>query len=147
MTTSLPTTSDAGAQAGQTAPGAGQDPLAALEELLKRQQAKQQAGGGAGLGGSGGGADATDAPTGPSPEEVAAQEKAQQLAQYEELKQQRQLEDAQHLKEQIAALSQIGEMPEEQARQQQHDAVEEQRVGNAAATDGFEIKQIEHTKI
>ncbi len=130
----------------QPASNSGQDPLAALEELLKKQQAKQQAGGAAA-----GGVDATglapEEPTGPSPEELAAQQKAAQLAEYEKIKQVKLEEDAAQLKEQIAALSQIGTMPEEQARQQQHDAVEEQRAGSAAATDGFEIKQIEHTKI
>jgi hypothetical protein len=121
----------------------GQDPLAALEELLKKQQAKQQGGG---LASSVDGEGSAE-PTGPSPEELAAAEKEKQLAEYEVLKQQKEQDDARQLQEQIAALSQIQETPQEQARQQQHSDVVDKRADSASAQDGFEIKQIEHTKV
>lgn len=130
-----------------------QDPLAALEELLKKQQAKQQGSSDQVGGVAGAGQTPTEQTT--APEAVseqdqqlkAEQEKAHQLAEYEKLKQQRAEEDQAKLQEQIAELAKIAETPQEQARQQQHKQIEDQRAGASVASDGFEIRQIDHTKV
>jgi hypothetical protein len=120
------------------------DALAQLEALLQKTRANkgQSPDGGAGR-----------EPMGPSPEEIAAQ--AQALAQAEADKQvafdaqmaASEEKRQQELAEQQEKMLELEGTPQYQARQQQNQAIEEQRAEEQAAHDGFEIKQVQTQKI
>lgn len=120
-----------------------QNPLDVLESILA--EAKQKAGQKVPAGEVSGGGDpvaststtTTDpasppAPPPPTPEEIAAQEAAHQ-AEIEQQKQQ--------------LMAQISQTPEYQAKVQQDAEKAEEETQSAAGGDGFQIQQLQHTKI
>jgi hypothetical protein len=143
-----PATDQTAGSQGVGTPAAGgapnSDALAQLEALLQKTRANkgQSPDGGAGR-----------EPMGPSPEEIAAQ--AQALAQAEADKQAAfdaqmaasEEKRQQELAEQQEKMLELAGTPQYQARQQQNQAVEEQRAEEEAAHDGFEIKQVQTKKI
>lgn len=123
--------------------GAGQkSPLDVLEELLKESQAKAGAAGqGPGAPGGMGAMEPAPDPNQPTPEQLQLQ------AEMEEKLRQQAIIDQQHLEEQRVALGQIKDTPQYKARvQQDQDKVDEQQ-SKQSAGQGFDIKQLEHTKI
>ncbi len=106
-----------------------QNPLDVLEDILN--DAKKKSGGG-------------------DPDEAkkkAEEEEAQKLAEVEAAEQQQRAKDAQALKQQIAGLSAIKETPQYQARLEQDAEKQEQQQQDQADGEGFEIRQLGHTKI
>ncbi len=120
-------------------PAAQRNPLDVLEELLKESQAKVGAPGG-GLPGGGTGPVPAE-PAGPTPEQLQAQ------AEMEERLRQQAVIDQQAIEERRAELEQIKNTPQYQARVQQDQEKADQQQTQQAAGQGFDIKQLEHTKI
>lgn len=120
-----------------------QNPLDVLESILAeaKQKAGQKAPAGAGSGGNDQDASASGTttdpatppvPPPPTPEEIAAKEAAHQ-AEIEQQKQQ--------------LMAQITQTPEYQARVVQETEKAEEQIKSAAGGDGFQIQQLQHTKI
>lgn len=108
------------------------NPLDVLEEILKDAKAK----GGAG-----------NAPSGPSPEELAAEEEARQLAEAQQVMAEKQNEDQQQIVQQIQELQTITQTPENQARLGQINDKKKKEESQKAAGEGFEIEQLGHSKV
>lgn len=108
------------------------NPLDVLEEILKDAKSK----GGAG-----------NAPSGPSAEELAAQEEARQLAEAEQVMSEKKKDDEEKLKLQIQELQTITDTPENQARVEQIEEKKQQEANQKVADEGFEIEQLGHSKV
>lgn len=119
------------ANSSASSPGGGvsKSPLDVLEEIL---------------GDAKGAAQAAQAQN--SAQEQEKLELEQQAALEAEREQQR-AEDAEKLREQMQALQEIHSMPQEQARSEQNQAVEDKKDSEEAANEGFEIVQLGHTKL
>lgn len=118
---------------------AQQNPLDVLEKLLEDTK-KQSAGGQAG-------GDAPAAPAGPTEEEIAAAEKAKQIAEYEALKQAHALEDQKAIEEQKKVMEELQHTPQYQARVDQEADKADARQEVKDDQDGLEIRQLEKKKI
>ncbi len=115
-----------------------QNPLDVLEKLLedtKKQSAAAQAG------------DTPSVPAGPTEEEIAAAEKAKQIAEYEALKQAHALEDQKAIEEQQKVMEELQHTPQYQARVDQEADKEVIKQGVKDDQDGLEIRQLEKKKI
>ncbi len=110
-----------------------QDPLAALEELLKDSKS--------------GGVDPQQEPT-PAGEtavdQVAEEQKQKEI---EALEAQQQQKDAEDLRKQIAGLQEITNTPQEQARLAQKDQQAQQQTEQSAHQEEYKIRQLGHTKV
>ncbi|MFZ1721333.1 MAG: hypothetical protein WAU07_02400 [Microgenomates group bacterium] len=115
-----------------------QNPLDVLEKLL--EDTKKQ---GAAASGNGG---PTVAP-GPSPEEIAAQEKAKLVAEYESLKEEHALEDQKALEKQQVVMEELKHTPQYQARIDQEADKQVLKQGVKEDQLGLEIRQLEKKKI
>lgn len=108
-------------------------PLDILEEILSEK--------GASAGDPGGmQAEASVAPVVPEPPQPTAEELAQ-------LEAARLAQDQAELQQKQAELQTITQTPQYQARVEQEEAAKQQHDQQETAQEGFEIKQIEHTKI
>lgn len=112
----------------QTASAPNKNPLDILEEMLQQK----------------GGAD-DPAPTSPSVDSVA--EEAAQLAEVKAMEEQRVARDQAELTARQAELAMATQSTEYQARVQQDQATQEKSSADAAASRGYEVKQLQHTKI
>ncbi len=115
---------------------AQQDPLAQLEELLAKAKGQR------------GQTDAVTAPpSGPTPEEIAAEQKAQAE---QALKQQEAEAEAhrtvalEQVREQMHGLS---DSPQDKARRQQDEQKKAEKQAQSEQMEGYEIRQITNTKI
>lgn len=137
----------------QTQDPAGGDALAQLEALLnKAKTSRGQAGDASLAGGTGvpapGGVDGVPAPD----PEAAAQAAAAAAKEVEAVAMQAQIDESeairmQALEEQKAAMSQLADTPQYQARVQQEEKVKEEHAAESAVHDGHEIIQITETKL
>lgn len=130
-------------QTAQTtdATGPTKNPLDVLEELLGEIDGKGSAK-------SKTPQNQTKAPTGPTPEEIAAQELEEKKRIYEEKKQQQAIIDAQMIAQQKRALEE--NMQNSQENKTRHLQDEEKKTEQAQqqdASQGYEIDQLDHTKI
>lgn len=121
-----------------TDPAAQKNPLDVLEELLKESQAKV---GGGSMPGMPGDPGAAAEPAGPTPEQLQLQ------AEYEEKLRQQAILDQQALEQKRAELEEIKHTPQYQARVQQDQEKADVQQAKSSAGQGFDIKQLEHTKI
>jgi hypothetical protein len=126
-------------------------PLDILEELLNDTKAKGGAKGkssaalpGVNPGVPDGGAADEAAEAAAKAEEAA---KAAEEAERQRIIAQRKLEDEQHLIAQRAAMEELKNTPQYQARVQQDQQEEEEHKQHDEAVQGYEIKQLEHKKI
>lgn len=108
-----------------------QNPLDVLEEILNDAKNKGQ----------------KSDPNAPTPEQIAAQKEVEELKKAEALMQERQQEDVQKMVEQIGELDSIKQTPEYQARVEQIEEKKQEEVSQQQAQDGYEIEQLQHTKI
>lgn len=123
----------------QVTPAAGQStqsPLDVLEQILNDQKAAAQM---PAVPGS-----EVGAPQAPPPTTQPPQPTAQEVA---ELEAQRHLEDQAELQEKISELHQITDTPAYQARVQQDATAQAETTATEASQAGFEIVQLDHTKI
>ncbi|NCN06847.1 MAG: hypothetical protein GW946_03330 [Candidatus Pacebacteria bacterium] len=112
------------------------NPLDILEELLK-----DSGGGGAAAGGS------KPAAQPSKPGELTEEELAQKRAEFEEIKAEQNIEDAEQLVKQKELLKTLTQTPAYQARvQQEEEKVVEIKTAEEASA-GFEITQLDHDKI
>ncbi len=121
--------------AGGAPAGDQKNPLDVLEELLKESQAK--------IGPPGGGkaADAPAEPAGPTPEQL------QQQAELEERLRQQAVLDQQAIEKRRIELLGLKDTPQYQARVQQDQAKADDLQSKDTAGQGFQILQLDHTKI
>ena len=111
------------------------NPLDILEELLK------DSGGGGAAGGSKPAAEPS------KPGELTEEELAQKRAEFEEIKAEQNIEDAEQLVKQKELLKTLTQTPAYQARvQQEEEKVVETKTAEEASA-GFEITQLDHDKI
>lgn len=107
----------------------GQSPLDALEKILEEAKAKKES-------------------SGPSEEEVAAeQKKLAEEAAFNAQKEEQKIRDQQELEIKIAELKNVEQTPQYQARVQQHQQEVEEKQQTQADNDGYQIDQLDHTKI
>ena len=117
-----------------TTPPPAKDPLAVLEELLAKQ--KQ------------GGASAGSAEPAADPAVVAQEaELARRQAEYERLREEAAVKDAQALAEQTQKMEEIAQSPEYQARVEQNKAVQDKKDQSADDLEGYGIQQLTTTRI
>ena len=123
---------------------AGQNPLDALEALLKQAQSAN----GAATAPPTAGADQVAGPTGQTPEQqaVAAQDAQKQQA-YEAMDAEHQVVDQQKILENLAEIKKIAETPQEQARAQQEKDKKDDLEKNLQLQADYQINQLGHTKI
>lgn len=110
-----------------------QDPLAALEELLKDSK--------------GATADPQQEPAPAGAEEVDQASEEQKRKEIEALEAQQQQKDAEDLRNQIAGLQEITNTPQEQARLAQKDQQAQQQTEQSAHQEEYKIRQLGHTKV
>ncbi len=119
------------------------NPLDVLEELLSEidgnDSGKKKAGGKNG---------APAKPAGPTPEEIAAKELEENKRIYEEKKKKQAIIDAQLIAEQKRALEENMQTSDEnKARHEQKEEKQAQKAQKVTSSEGFEIPQLDHTKI
>lgn len=115
---------------------AQQDPLAQLEELLAKAKGQR-----------GQDSAAPSDPPGPSPEEIAAQQKAEAE---EALKQQEATAEAQRavaLEQVREQMHDLADTPQDRARKEQDEQKKAEKQAQSEQMQGFEIRQITNTKI
>ncbi len=121
-------------------PGGGapqKNPLDVLEQLLSEID-----------GGKPGSAPAAAKPTGPTPEEIAAAELEKRRIEFEEKQAAQKIIDDQMIAEQRQVLAQeMSSGVANMARAQQDEEKRTQQEEKKSADEGFEIVQIDHTKI
>ena len=118
--------------------GPTKNPLDVLEDLLGEIDGKGSSARKAGA----------QAPSGPTPEEIAAKELEERQRIYEEKKQQQAIIDAQMIQEQQQALEEnMQNSQENKARHQQDEEKKTELAQQQNATEGYEIDQLDHTKI
>lgn len=139
---------------GGTSSDDKKNPLDVLEQLLSEIDAKAEGKdpltNRLGIGGvSGADTDAaTSEPAGPTPEEIAAQELEQKRIAFEKKKAEQQIIDDQLIAQQRQALEQeMSDGAANVARAQQDEQKKSEETQKKQAEDGFEILQIDHTKI
>jgi hypothetical protein len=120
-----------------------QDPLAQLEELLAKAKGQR----GQTTDQTTDPAAAPEVPAGPTPEEIAAQEKADLQAQMEEQARQGELIRQSALQELQSQMHTLSETPQDIARRQQEEQKIEEKQSQDSKMQGFEINQISKTKV
>ena len=126
------------------------NPLDVLEELLKQSDVGKSASkSGAGSGSNAAGL--TDEEIEAKPDEKTEQELAQELEQrrqeYEQKEKERKIVDEQKVVEQREAITSIKDSQEYKARVQQDSDKKIEIENKVTASDGFEIDQLDHTKV
>lgn len=122
-----------------------QDPLAQLEELLAKAKGQRGQTGDSATDPTAPAAPAV--PAGPTPEEIAAQEKAELQAQMEEQIRQGELIRQSALQELQNQMHTLAETPQDIARRQQEEQKMEEKQSQDSKMQGFEINQISKTKV
>jgi len=117
-------------QPTSTPAGDDKNPLDVLEDILKEAKAKGAA-----------------KNTGPTPEEIAAQEEAEALKQAQQMQAEHRVQDQQEILVQISELDTIKDTPEYQAKVQQEQAAKDEKAEEQQSQDGFQIYQVGHKKI
>lgn len=116
----------------QSATGAPtQSPLDALEQILQQAKANK----------------ASATPDVNEEAKLAEQKKKEELAKFEAQKEQQRILDAQNMAAKIAELKTVEQMPEYQARLEQDQAKIDEAAQADSAGDGYEIGQLEHSKL
>lgn len=115
------------------APVDDKNPLDVLEDILKEAKAK---------GGKG-----DDQPTGPTPEELAAQKETEDLAAATQVMAQKKAEDQIQIVEQIKELQTISDTPEYKAKVGQEEGEKATKDAQDAASEGYQINQVGHSKV
>ncbi len=126
------------------------NPLDVLEELLKQSDAGKSASkSGAGSGSNAAGL--IDEEIEAKPDEKTEQELAQELEQrrqeYEQKEKERKIVDEQKVVEQREAITSIKDSQEYKARVQQDSDKKIEIENKVTASDGYEIDQLDHTKV
>ncbi len=117
-----------------------QDPLAQLEELLAKAKGQQSSD-------SGAAPVEPPQPSGPTPEELAAQQKAAEEARIRELERQSEAERAVALEELRSRMLEIPSTPQDQARREQEALKQSEKSAQDSQHEGFEIVQVTQTKV
>jgi len=120
--------------------GNKQNPLDILEQLLEDSK---KSGGSAGSSSNG----AAPIDQGPTPEELAAQEKAKQLAEFKVLKEEQDVVDQAALDAQRAKMAELKTTEQYQARVEQEEEKVKKQADVADQHKGYEILQLEHKKV
>lgn len=125
--------------------GDQQNPLDVLEKLLNEIDQGKTAGS---KPKSGGPQDVPAEPTGPTPEEIAAKEQEQRRIEFEQKQAEQKIIDQQKIEEQRKALeNEMANGSANIARATQDEEQKMQKTEKIQADEGFEIVQLDHTKI
>ena len=125
-----------------TSNGTQKNPLDVLEQLLSEID------GGKGGPKAGGDPAAVPGPTGPTPEEIAAEELEKRRIEFEEKQAAQRIIDEQKIEEQRQVLAEeMDNGAANVARAQQEEEKKLQEEKKHSANEGFEIIQIDHTKV